>query len=165
MSKLKEFKSQQTQNSQPEPQNSSRTVTNHFGINTKLSKSNQNLSSMSKSAIWSNADLNKAKASSSKRVLSSAIYSNKRGVASLYRMSTESNFNDYTSRSSRFFSNDDLNLMCPVSLHQKLAFERFDIDCKCRKQNVPLISDVEFDYFLRLVPLDQIIVVVITDSQ
>ena len=60
---------------------------------------------------------------------------------------------------------DQLNLQCPVSLHQKMAFSNFGIDCKCKKYLVPLVYDVEYDYFLKMLPPDQVIVVVIIDSK
>ena len=70
------------------------------------------------------------------------------------------------SSSNRFgFTNEELTLMCPVTLHHRIAFERHDIECRCRKQNVPYIHDVEFDYMLKLVPVNQMIIVVIVDSR
>ena len=63
------------------------------------------------------------------------------------------------------FTNEELILMCPVTLHYRIVFDRHDIECRCRKQNVPFIHDVEFDYMLKLVPVDQLIIVVIMDSK
>jgi hypothetical protein len=67
-----------------------------------------------------------------------------------------------TGRINRFV--DDLDILCPVSLHQKLAFDRYDTECKCKKFAVPLINDVEYDYLIRLLPAEQLSVVVAIDS-
>ena len=65
-----------------------------------------------------------------------------------------------------YLSNDDLNLMCPVSLHEKLAKSRYDVpECRCRKLAPPLVRDIEFDYFIRLLPSEQQAIVVVIDSQ
>ena len=70
------------------------------------------------------------------------------------------------SNANRFtFTNEELTLMCPVVLHHRIVFDRHDIECRCRKQNVPFIHDVEFDYMLKLVPVEQLIIVVIIDSK
>ena len=69
---------------------------------------------------------------------------------------------DQTNRSGRLI--DEWNILCPVSLHQKLALSRFDTECKCKKFSVPVISDVEYDYLIRLLPVNQLVVVVIIDS-
>ena len=69
------------------------------------------------------------------------------------------------SATNRFgFTNDELTLMCPVSLHQRIIFDKHDVECRCRKQTVPFIHDVEFDFLMKLVPSDQTIIVVIVDS-
>jgi hypothetical protein len=62
-------------------------------------------------------------------------------------------------------TNDDLNLLCPVNLHFKMAFEKFDHDCRCKKQTVPCLFDLEFDYLMKMLPSDQLAVVVIIDSK
>lgn len=115
--------------------------------------------SLSKSAIWSIGELNRAKTLSSIRVLSK--YNQFKTKFNLHSDSS----NNFSSKSNRFFTNDDLNMLCPVSLHQKLAMEKYDVNCRCKKQIVPIITDVEFDYFLRLVPLEQIIVIAVIDSE
>lgn len=65
-------------------------------------------------------------------------------------------------------SNEYLNMLCPVSLHEKLAFKKHRIDeCRCRRLShikPPTIRDVEFDYFVKLLPPEQLIVVAIEDS-
>lgn len=61
------------------------------------------------------------------------------------------------------YSNEKLTMCCPVALHQRLVFNKTDMDCKCRKQVVPLINDVEYDMFLRVVPESQLVVIVVTD--
>ena len=78
----------------------------------------------------------------------------------------------FTSRSydgnkstSRMMTNNDLNLLCPVSLHLKMAFEKYDHDCRCKKQIVPMIYDLEFDYLMRMLPTQQLAVIVIMDSK
>ena len=39
------------------------------------------------------------------------------------------------------------------------------ISCKCSKHKIPLINDVEFDYFLhRVAPMSQLIVVCVINS-
>jgi hypothetical protein len=69
---------------------------------------------------------------------------------------------DVTGRSNRFI--DEFDVLCPVSLHHKLAFGKFDTDCKCKKFIVPMVNDVEYDYLIRLLPAEQLAVVVIIDS-
>lgn len=65
-----------------------------------------------------------------------------------------------------YLSNEDLNLMCPVSLHEKLANNRYDIpECRCRKLHPPQLRDLEFDYFIRLLPTEQLAIVLVIDSQ
>ena len=135
-----------------------------FRLNDDTTKSNQITSSIyqlsfSKSAIWSVDELNRAKNLSSNRVLS---HHNRFKTKFNYHSDNLSNF---TGKSNRLFTNDDLNMLCPVSLHQKLIFDKYDVDCKCKKQIVPLISDIEFDYFLRLVPSEQMIVIAIVNTE
>lgn len=65
-----------------------------------------------------------------------------------------------------YFSNEDLNLMCPVSLHEKLAKNLYDVpECRCRKLHPPIVRDIEFDYFVRLLPQEQLAAVIVIDSQ
>jgi hypothetical protein len=59
---------------------------------------------------------------------------------------------------------DEFSFLCPVGLHQKIALSRFDSDCKCKKYQVPFIQDLEYDYFIKLLPPEQLTVVVIIDS-
>jgi hypothetical protein len=108
----------------------------------------------SKSTVWSSADFMSMKANSTARVLASNNLVNAKGdeLASA------------RSNASYLLVNEDLNLMCPVSLHQRLANDKFDVECKCRRTNVPFINDLEFDYFIRLLPVEQLIVIVVIDS-
>lgn len=65
-----------------------------------------------------------------------------------------------------YFNNIDLNLMCPVSVHNKLAFNAYEVaECRCRKLTTPIVRDLEFDYFIRLLPPQQLAVVVVVDSE
>ena len=66
--------------------------------------------------------------------------------------------------SARLYTNDELSLICPYTLHQRIVFDRHDADCRCRKQTVPNIHDVEFDYLLKFIPTEQLVIVVVTDS-
>lgn len=69
-------------------------------------------------------------------------------------------------RMAAYFSNEDLNLMCPVSLHEKLAKNLYDVpECRCRKLHPPIVRDIEFDYFVRLLPQEQLAAVIVIDSQ
>ena len=61
-------------------------------------------------------------------------------------------------------TNERLSMMCPVSLHYRLAFDKTDMDCKCRRQTVPFINDVEYDVLLKRLPGDQLAVIAVTDS-
>lgn len=60
----------------------------------------------------------------------------------------------------KLYSTDE---QCPYSLHQKLLFNR-KVDCKCKRNKVPSISDLVFDRFLRNIPATQLLVVVVIDS-
>ena len=62
-------------------------------------------------------------------------------------------------------------MCCPVLLHNRLAFNNktgaFGTDtvsvcseCRCRKQIIPMLNDVEYDQMLRLIPSEQMCVVV-----
>jgi hypothetical protein len=85
-------------------------------------------------------------------------------ISDLNELFTSRSYDDNKS-TSRVMTNNDLNLLCPVSLHLKMAFEKYDHDCRCKKQIVPLIYDIEFDYILRMIPLNQLAVIVIMDSK
>ena len=61
-------------------------------------------------------------------------------------------------------TNERLSQLCPVSLHYRLAFDKTDMDCKCRRQTVPFINDVEYDALLKRLPSDQMAVIAVTDS-
>ena len=61
--------------------------------------------------------------------------------------------------------NDNLNLLCPVSLHKMIAFGRFDHDCKCKNQFVPCVTDLAFDMLIRLMPVEQLLAVVVIDTR
>ena len=58
----------------------------------------------------------------------------------------------------------DLHLQCPVILHNKIAFNVDNVTCRCSRHMVPLIKDLEFDFFLDILPEEQILVVTIIDS-
>jgi hypothetical protein len=64
----------------------------------------------------------------------------------------------------KFSFSNDLNLLCPVSLHNKLVHGKLDVECKCRRQTVPFLNDVEFDSLMKLLPVEQLAVVVVVDS-
>ena len=53
---------------------------------------------------------------------------------------------------------------CPVTLRYKMLFDR-KVDCKCKRNVVPIIHDVEFDKFLRITPSDQLIVIAVINSK
>ncbi|RNA29347.1 hypothetical protein BpHYR1_032044 [Brachionus plicatilis] len=134
-----------------------RSSDDNLKLNTNKMTGSMNQLNFSKSAIWSIEDLNRAKAISSSRVLTSH-----------FKASINfdlDNLSTFVSKSNRLYTNDDLNLLCPVSLHQKLAFDKYDVDCRCKKQIVPIVNDVEFDHFLRLVPIEQIVVIAVIDSE
>jgi hypothetical protein len=64
----------------------------------------------------------------------------------------------------KFSFSNDLNLLCPVSVHNKLVHGKLDVECKCRRQTVPFLNDVEFDFLIKLLPVEQLAVVVVVDS-
>lgn len=63
-----------------------------------------------------------------------------------------------------YFTNEKLSLCCPNVLHMKLAFGQSDSECKCRKQIVPLIHDIEYDILLNIIPSEQLVVIAVIDS-
>jgi len=66
---------------------------------------------------------------------------------------------------SHYYSNEKLSMCCPALLHNRLAFNKNEVDCKCRRQTIPLINDVEYDTLLSLLPREQLVVIVIIDSK
>lgn len=69
-------------------------------------------------------------------------------------------------KSSIRYSNEKLSMCCPVLLHSRLAFERdMAFECKCRKQSVPLLNDVEYDTILRIIPPEQFAIIVVVDQK
>jgi len=85
----------------------------------------------------------------------------------LTKASSLLDFKDITDKSPNpfYYTNEHLSMCCPVLLHNRLAFNKNEIDCKCRKQKMPQINDVEYDTLLKLLPPDQLAVIVITDSK
>ncbi len=68
---------------------------------------------------------------------------------------------------SRSFVNSELTSseeQCPLTLRYKILFDR-KVDCKCKRNIVPVISDVEFDKFLRVTPQEQLIVIAVMNSK
>ena len=53
---------------------------------------------------------------------------------------------------------------CPITLRYKILFDR-KIDCKCKRNVVPVIHDVEFDKFLQNTPPNQLIVIAVINSK
>jgi hypothetical protein len=53
---------------------------------------------------------------------------------------------------------------CPITLRYKILFDR-KIDCKCKRNVVPVIHDVEFDKFLQKTPPNQLIVIAVINSK
>ena len=65
-----------------------------------------------------------------------------------------------------YYTNEKLSMCCPALLHNRLAFNnKTGTECRCRKQTIPLINDVEFDALLKLLPREQLAVIVIIDSK
>ena len=64
----------------------------------------------------------------------------------------------------KFLLAQDLHLQCPVILHGKIAFDVNTSTCRCSKHIVPLVRDLEFDFFLDILPEDQILLVAVIDS-
>jgi hypothetical protein len=64
-------------------------------------------------------------------------------------------------------SNQKLSFLCPVIFHNKLVFSKLEnnTECRCRKQIIPFINDVEYDALLKILPPEQLVVVLITDSR
>ena len=58
----------------------------------------------------------------------------------------------------------ELCLQCPVSLHTKLCMNKLEPLCKCKKTCVPVLKDLELDFFLDFLPTDQLLVLAIIDS-
>ncbi len=54
--------------------------------------------------------------------------------------------------------------MCPIALRIKILLDR-RAECKCKKNIVPVISDIELDRFLKITPPDQLILIAIIDSR
>lgn len=107
--------------------------------------------------FWSSYEPDSWKSSSSARLVQTHRSNNENPSGGL--------FNNLSPRRP-YFSNEDLNLMCPVSLHDKLAYNRYEVaECRCRKLTMPIVRDLEFDYFIRLLPTEQLVVVVVIDSQ
>lgn len=52
---------------------------------------------------------------------------------------------------------------CPISVRHRILFDR-KIECKCKRNSVPLICDIEFDRFIKIMPPDQLLVVAIIKS-
>lgn len=68
---------------------------------------------------------------------------------------------------SRTYTNNELtnaDEQCPITLRYKILFDR-KIDCKCKKNVVSILSDVELDRFLRSSPPEQLIVITIINSK
>ena len=53
---------------------------------------------------------------------------------------------------------------CPITLRYKMLFDR-KIECKCKRNVVPVIHDVEFEKFLQKTPPDQLIVIAVINSK
>ena len=64
----------------------------------------------------------------------------------------------------RSLSIENLNMLCPVSLHYRIGFDRHDIECRCRKHFVPFVNDIEYDALIKLLPNEQLAVVCVVDS-
>ena len=64
----------------------------------------------------------------------------------------------------KYLMAQDLHLQCPVILHNKIAFDVNNTTCRCSKHCVPLVRDLEFDFFLDILPEDQILLVAVIDS-
>lgn len=113
---------------------------------------------MSKSSVWSSVnDFNALKANASARLLAASNKSLGAGAGDQSLLVSARSVN----AASMY---DDLNLMCPITVHQRMANENYEFECKCKKMNVPFISDLEFDYFIRLMPVEQLICIVVIDS-
>jgi hypothetical protein len=54
--------------------------------------------------------------------------------------------------------------MCPIAFRIKILLDR-RTECKCKKNIVPIISDIELDKFLRITPPEQFQLVSIVDSR
>ena len=67
--------------------------------------------------------------------------------------------------STRIYTNEELMNLCPVWLHQRMAFNRHDMDCRCKKQFPPFIYDLEYDTSLRVLPTEQLAVITVIDSE
>lgn len=68
---------------------------------------------------------------------------------------------------SRSHANIKLTLaeeQCPITLRYKMLFDR-KIECKCKRNVVPVIQDAEFDKFLQKTPPDQLIVIAVINSK
>lgn len=62
-------------------------------------------------------------------------------------------------------TNERLSMCCPVLMHARLAFNKFENDCKCRKHLIPFINDLEYDKLLTILPSDQLAVIVIVGQR
>lgn len=63
------------------------------------------------------------------------------------------------------FTNERLSMCCPALMHARLAFNRFENDCKCRKHLIPFLNDLEYDKLLSIIPSEQLVVVVIVGQR
>ncbi len=62
------------------------------------------------------------------------------------------------------YTNERLSMCCPLLMHSRLAFNRFESDCKCRKHLIPLLNDLEYDRLLSVIPTEQLAVVVVVSQ-
>lgn len=63
------------------------------------------------------------------------------------------------------FTNERLSMCCPVLMHARLAFNRFETDCKCRRHLIPFLNDLEYDKLLSIIPSEQLAVVVVVGQR
>lgn len=131
------------------------------GSNRPASSSNMPSKIMTSDQIWLSSEVFELKSGTSRAQQASPLVDSIRKTMLAQRLA-ESDQPPASNRTSRFV--DELNILCPISLHHKLALQRFDTECKCKKFAVPMIGDVEFDYLIRLLPSDQLAVVVVIDS-
>jgi hypothetical protein len=52
---------------------------------------------------------------------------------------------------------------CPISLRHRILFDR-KVECKCKRNSIPLLCDIEFDKFVKIMPPDQLLVVAVIRS-
>lgn len=64
----------------------------------------------------------------------------------------------------RSLSFENLNMLCPASLHFKIGFDRHEFECRCRRHFVPQVGDLEYDALIKLIPPVQLLVVCVIDS-